>query len=461
MAVRASYFLFLVFIAINLFSALAKDFDKETCGGICMKILRKSGKIAILRCSRKGGKKPDFSKAFTIGVDHVKQLDVDGKPVGKPMNSLASQDFIFKPLNKEDTVDGIKAASVELEAHLKDTNGTLRIKTYTFCNAGNSSFGDDTFAVQNGSLKVFIELTNFTFCNGRGDNSSGCKDKPGKDIEIGLTVRSRKGKPPTKRKDDDDDNYGGNKANKGDYGKEGAKAKKGVKGKEGGYGDKVGDKLKNKGPRQPCQKKKHCGIRFRFGDDENDDDEMSVAQKCKRDGKYSNMTGGYPKFEKRGNKEMLIFRAPRFTKSIVFDPVTTLGDELGEDDDDDDDGDDKDEKNLASSIQLNSFMFVAMVTAVFAFILPFQCKRDGKYSNMTGGYPKFEKRGNKEMLIFRAPRFTKSIVFDPVTTLGDELGEDDDDDDDGDDKDEKNLASSIQLNSFMFVAMVTAVFAFM
>lgn len=123
-----------------------------------MKILRKSGKIAILRCPRKGGKKPDFSKAFTIGVYHVKQLDEDGKPVGKPMNSLASQDFIFKPLNKEDTVDGIKAASVELEAHLKDTNGTLRIKTYTFCNAGNSSFGDDTFAVQNGSLKVFIEV---------------------------------------------------------------------------------------------------------------------------------------------------------------------------------------------------------------------------------------------------------------------------------------------------------------
>jgi len=58
---------------------------------------------------------------------------------------------------------------------------------------------------------IFLQLTNFTFCNGRGDNSSGCKDKPGKDIEIGLTVRSRKGKPPTKRKDDDDDNYGGNK----------------------------------------------------------------------------------------------------------------------------------------------------------------------------------------------------------------------------------------------------------
>ena len=123
-----------------------------------MKILGKSGKIAILRCPRKGGKKPDFSKAFTIAVDHVKQVDQDGKPVGKPMNSLASQDFRFTQLNKDDSIDGIKAASVELVAHLKDTNGTLRIKTYTFCNAGNSSFGNDTFAVQNGSLKVFIEV---------------------------------------------------------------------------------------------------------------------------------------------------------------------------------------------------------------------------------------------------------------------------------------------------------------
>jgi len=144
--------------AVNLFSVLAKDFDNETCGGICMKILRKSGKIALLRCPHKGGKKPDFAKAFIIEVNHVKQLDEDGKTVGKPMNSLASQTFSITPLNKDDYFDGIKAASVELEAYLKDTNGTLRLKAYTFCNAGNSSFGEDTFAVQNGSLKVLIEV---------------------------------------------------------------------------------------------------------------------------------------------------------------------------------------------------------------------------------------------------------------------------------------------------------------
>lgn len=76
---------------------------------------------------------------------------------------------------------------------------------------------------------------------------------------------------------------------------------------------------------------------------------------------------------------------------------------------------------------------------------------------MTGDYPKFEKRGNKNMLIFKAPRFMSSIVFDPVTTLGDELSEDDDDDD----EDGKDAASAIKLNVFMFVAMLAAFFMFM
>ena len=75
---------------------------------------------------------------------------------------------------------------------------------------------------------------------------------------------------------------------------------------------------------------------------------------------------------------------------------------------------------------------------------------------MTGGFPKLEKKGNKQVLIFRAPRFNASIIFDPVTTLGDELSEDDNDDDD-----DKGLASSIQLNIFMFLSMLASAFKFM
>ena len=56
---------------------------------------------------------------------------------------------------------------------------------------------------------IFLQLANFTFCNGSGENAPGCKDKPGKEIQIGLVVRSRKGKAPIKRKDEDDgDNKG-------------------------------------------------------------------------------------------------------------------------------------------------------------------------------------------------------------------------------------------------------------
>ena len=74
---------------------------------------------------------------------------------------------------------------------------------------------------------------------------------------------------------------------------------------------------------------------------------------------------------------------------------------------------------------------------------------------MTDGFPKFE----KGVFIFRAPRFNAAIVFDPVTTLGDELSEDDEDDDDDDD--DKDLASSLQLNIFMFLAMLASAFKFM
>lgn len=75
------------------------------------------------------------------------------------------------------------------------------------------------------------------------------------------------------------------------------------------------------------------------------------------------MTGDYPKFEKRGNKNMLIFKAPKFMSSIVFDPVTTLGDELSDDDEDD--------KDVASAIKLNVCMFIAMLAAFFMLMWRF------------------------------------------------------------------------------------------
>ena len=47
-------------------------------------------------------------------------------------------------------------------------------------------------------------------------------------------------------------------------------------------GGKVGDKLKNKKSRMSCPKKNRCGQSFRFGEGDNDDDEMTVANEVRQ-----------------------------------------------------------------------------------------------------------------------------------------------------------------------------------
>ena len=137
------------------------DIDKDTCGGICMKVVGKSGKVAIVRCGK--GKKKDFGKAdygkaFTLGVDYIKQLDNDGKSVGKPLNSLASQDFNISALNSTGSYQGLKAAHLKLKAYLKDPKAWFHVMIYIFCEAGNITFGNETFEVQNGTLKFFMKV---------------------------------------------------------------------------------------------------------------------------------------------------------------------------------------------------------------------------------------------------------------------------------------------------------------
>lgn len=69
------------------------------------------------------------------------------------------------------------------------------------------------------------------------------------------------------------------------------------------------------------------------------------------------MPSDYPKLEEQGGKQRFVFRGPRFNRSVFFDPVV----ELNEDADEDGDGD----GSLASSIELNVFLFVAMLAAIF------------------------------------------------------------------------------------------------
>ena len=77
---------------------------------------------------------------------------------------------------------------------------------------------------------------------------------------------------------------------------------------------------------------------------------------------------------------------------------------------------------------------------------------------MSGDFPKIVVREKKPLLVFRFPKFVDSVVIDPGLTLS-ESG--DDDDGKPGEPTEPSEASSIQLNIFMLVVMVTTLFMFM
>ena len=126
-----------------------------------MKVLGKSGKVAIVRCGK--GKKKDYgkakyAKAFTIEVDYVKQVDGNDKSVGKSVNSFAKQNFTLSSLNRSASLQGIKAVHLNLKAYLKEPKAWLSVSAYILCEKGNFTFGNETFGVQNGTLKIFLKV---------------------------------------------------------------------------------------------------------------------------------------------------------------------------------------------------------------------------------------------------------------------------------------------------------------
>ena len=62
-------------------------------GGLRVIVQRRSGGLRILRESRK---RRDISKndgVFVVKIDYIKQKNEQGRDVGKPVSTLANQDF--------------------------------------------------------------------------------------------------------------------------------------------------------------------------------------------------------------------------------------------------------------------------------------------------------------------------------------------------------------------------------
>ncbi|XP_027054461.1 skeletal aspartic acid-rich protein 2-like [Pocillopora damicornis] len=313
MTLRLSCVFLLAFAAATLLSAFAADFNDKTCGGMCMKVLRRSGKVLFRRCRNNKA----FARAFTVEMDVIKQLGANGKEIGKNRSiNPKAQDFTMANLNKSTVLHGLKAMKLSAKAHFKAQKANLHVDIYILCQNGTIKFDDDEIEMKNGSLKLFLKLENYT-------------SSEAKDIELGLIVQGRKGQNP--RKDEE------------------------IKDSDG--------KQKKLNRKIPCRKTGKCGKHFRFGSGDDTDDEMSAASKCKVNGKFANFSsGGYPKLEKVRDKYRIAFRVPaNLSRSIEIDPGVTLGDEL----EDEDDKDDK--EGNAVSVQLNFLLLFVMLAAIFAF----------------------------------------------------------------------------------------------
>ena len=146
---------FLYSTANGLFLVQAVD-RKLSSGDFSANVKGNSGKVEFVRRGSDG--RFNFAKAFTLEVDYVIQKDKDNGDVGKAVNNLASQVFSFSDLDEDAVYQNISAVNLNLDSYLTAADATLKLEIYIFKEAGNVTFGDEIFQVQNGTLKLLIKV---------------------------------------------------------------------------------------------------------------------------------------------------------------------------------------------------------------------------------------------------------------------------------------------------------------
>ncbi|KAM7436842.1 hypothetical protein ABFA07_013421 [Porites harrisoni] len=328
-----------VLLSLVAFNASA---DREVGeGGLRVKILGRSGKIRIARDA--GGRSRNLSRddgAFVVEVDHVKQKNALGSDVGKNVETLANQDFSID-VNKSANYQGVSAAHINLKSYLDAPKAHLIVDIYIFRATGNVTFGNETTEVQNGTMKFFVEIKNYTFCDGQAIPSICRANEVGKYLEVAIVVKGKKGETPEAENEADRKNRE----------------------------DRRPTGKRPKGMRCPLTEDR-CPKTYRIGNDT-----IGLSKECKNDGENVKMPEGYPRFVRQGSKNRFIFRCNKFNRTVIFDPYV----EVSEGDDTDDspmpptdsspmpptDSSPMVPTENATSIHVNVFMFITLLATCF------------------------------------------------------------------------------------------------
>ncbi|XP_078347530.1 skeletal aspartic acid-rich protein 2-like isoform X2 [Oculina patagonica] len=275
---------------------------------------------------------------LSFEVDEIEEKDSDGNEVDDKhsVKSFDDVEFTFGHVDRQFMFQGIPAIKLNLSTYLSDPKANLEIIVYMFRAAGSVSFGNETFAVQSGTVKFNIKISNWDFCD---DTPADCsKGKAGKYLDLSLKIKS-KGSP---EEIDDDDRV---KADKEPI----------CKDKDDDKDDD--DKNDNDNDDNDDDDDDDCPVIYNLGGDS----EMLLNRGVMiDDDEYTAMPEKFPKFERDDEEKKFVFRIPKFSRNVLVDPSVNIGKVLVE----------KvpgGNKNAASWLQLNVAVAVFLqVAAMFA-----------------------------------------------------------------------------------------------
>lgn len=273
-----SIILCILLVVVGVCDVTAADKEGEV-GKVKVKALGKSGKILLSH------KDKSSNDPIVIEMDSMQEYDSAGNVVGATgrrkhsFKSFATQSFTFSPL-KDAKYNNLSCKSFDFNAHMAGPNATLKVSVYLFKESGEMDIGkNETDSIKLGSLKWSIEINNWEFC---GTNGSNCKksgkDEVGDHLDFQIVVKS-KGKP-----------------------KEGSRP--------------------SPSPQPKGKQARKRLRRFDMGDKA----EMSLSEEVEVDGQWTKMAAGFPKFMVKGNKNIFVFRFPKFNSRVFYDPTLEMGD---------------------------------------------------------------------------------------------------------------------------------------
>lgn len=242
----------------------------------------------------------DNENLLSFELDEIEEKDADDNEVDDKhsVDSFDDVKFTFGKVNKRSTLDGIRVTTVNLSTYLDNQKASLEIIVYMFHEPGSVRFGNETFAVQSGTVKFNIKIGNWNFCD--DDDSPGeCSEgKVGEFLDLSLKIKS-KGSP--KEVDEDD------------------RRKKVCDSKDDDDDDKDKD--------DDDDDDDDCPIIYDVGGDS----ELLLNKGVMIDGdEYTTMPQGFPKFESDDNERKFVFRVPKFKRHVLIDPSVNVGKVLKE-----------------------------------------------------------------------------------------------------------------------------------